>query len=80
MPFDSFYLSPRKVIVHPYTGETIICEQCTRRDHACAPRYTQHGEFCEFCDDYVSECSECERCVSCCRCGNYHSVDCPWPL
>ena len=79
MPFDSFYLNPRKVMVHGYTGETDICSDDDGSQHR-----EDHGLYelddCEDCEGVVMVCADCNRCVSCCPCGNYHSIDCDWPL
>jgi len=79
MPFDPLYLNPRKTTVHPYTGETIICS-----DHHGSQHRDDHNRLrlddCEECGDRVLVCLDCNRCVSCCACGNYHSIDCAWPL
>jgi hypothetical protein len=79
MPFDSLYLNPRRVMIHPYTGETIICAACGAFDHPFDDHVVGF-DSCDECGQLLVDCLTCERVLTCCRCGSYHSVDCPWPL
>jgi len=75
---DRVYLNPRRVMVDPYTGETIVCSGDDASQHD--PTHASEPDWCETCDDVVIVCRVHNRCISCCYCGNYHSMDCPWPL
>ena len=79
MSFDSVYrLNSRKVMLHPCTGETVICSADNGSQHPAG--HQRDLDLCEECGDVVRVCVQDQRCISCCRCGNYHSMDCDWPL
>jgi hypothetical protein len=77
--FDSFYrLNWRRVMVHPYTGELVVCSADDGLQHDSS--HEAYADSCEDCQSIVLACRVCQRCISCCPCGNYHSMDCDWPL
>lgn len=79
MSFGSFYLNARKVTVDAYTGQQIVCENCRPDEHRHF-RLRRYGGECETCDMDIVACGRCQASITCCACGNYHSIDCPWPL
>jgi len=68
-------------MTHPYTGELITCAQLdgTQHDIKHAVAVTQ-WDYCESCDTHFESCKHCLVVIGCCQCGQYHAIDCPWPL
>jgi len=80
MSFDQHYsLNPRKVTRHPVTGDMVWCELHDGSQHPDDHRPFGY-DLCEDCDAQLRDCFVCNAVINCCDCGNYHSIDCAWPV
>jgi hypothetical protein len=71
----------RRAMIHPYYGHTVECAQHNGEQHEHFTGWAETVlEPCEDCGDVLATCRKCMAVTACCSCGNYHSIDCPWPL
>jgi len=67
-----------RAMIHPYYGHVVVCGELDGQQHDQA--HHLGVDTCDRCEEDIVVCLDCQSSCSCCSCGDYHALECEWPL